>query len=318
MTALHSKRIFIAGHQGMVGSALTRRLASENCTLITATRQELDLCDSGAVERWVQNARPDIVVIAAGKVGGIMANDAYPVEFLNENLQICGNLINSAYRAGVAKLLYLGSSCIYPRLAPQPIPESALLTGPLEPTNAWYAVAKIAGIKLCQAYRKQHGCDYISVMPTNLYGPGDNYALASGHVLPALMRKIRDAMLAGAPTVEVWGSGRPLREFMHVDDLADACVFLLKTYSQDEHINVGSGQEVSIGELARTIAEVVGFPGDIVFDPGKPDGMPRKLLDSSKLTALGWSSARSLKTGIAHAYAAYLQEEAAGAARLGA
>jgi len=298
----------------MVGSALVRRLASENCEVLVADRATLDLRDSGAVRRWVQENRPDVALVSAAKVGGILANDSYPADFIYDNLAISTNIIHSCFEGGVEKLLYLGSSCIYPRLAPQPIPESALLTGPLEPTNEWYAIAKIAGIKLCQAYRKQHGADYISAMPTNLYGPGDNYDLNSSHVMPALIRKMYEAKRSGASSVEVWGSGKPLREFMYVDDLADACIFLTKSYSGYEHVNVGSGQEISIGELALLVAKVVGFEGEIRQDASKPDGTPRKLLDTSKLQGLGWTAKHGLEEGIALAFEAFLSESAAKAA----
>jgi GDP-L-fucose synthase len=289
----------VAGHRGMVGSALVRRLASENCTILTASRDQLDLTNQNAVLSWMETNRPQVVIIAAAKVGGILANDTYPADFLQQNLAIQSNIIDTAHRIGVEKLLFLGSSCIYPRMAPQPIPEEALLTGPLEPTNEWYAIAKIAGIKLCQAYRRQHGDDFISAMPTNLYGPGDNFDLATSHVLPALIRKAEDAKAAGAREMVIWGSGTPLREFMHVDDCADALVYLLTHYSGDGHINVGTGEEISIGDLARLVAEAVGFEGGIVLDRTKPDGTPRKLMDSSKLHALGWRSRISLREGVA-------------------
>jgi GDP-L-fucose synthase len=290
MFELGGKRVWVAGHRGMVGSALVRRLASENCTILTASRDQLDLTNQNAVLSWMETNRPQVVIIAAAKVGGILANDTYPADFLQQNLAIQSNIIDTAHRIGVEKLLFLGSSCIYPRMAPQPIPEEALLTGPLEPTNEWYAIAKIAGIKLCQAYRRQHGDDFISAMPTNLYGPGDNFDLATSHVLPALIRKAEDAKAAGAREMVIWGSGTPLREFMHVDDCADALVYLLTHYSGDGHINVGTGEEISIGDLARLVAEAVGFEGGIVLDRTKPDGTPRKLMDSSKLHALGWRS----------------------------
>jgi GDP-L-fucose synthase len=299
MFELGGKRVWVAGHRGMVGSALVRRLASENCTILTASRDQLDLTSQNAVLSWMETNRPQVVIIAAAKVGGILANDTYPADFLQQNLAIQSNIIDTAHRIGVEKLLFLGSSCIYPRMAPQPIPEEALLTGPLEPTNEWYAIAKIAGIKLCQAYRRQHGDDFISAMPTNLYGPGDNFDLATSHVLPALIRKAEDAKAAGAREMVIWGSGTPLREFMHVDDCADALVYLLTHYSGDGHINVGTGEEISIGDLARLVAEAVGFEGGIVLDRTKPDGTPRKLMDSSKLHALGWRSRISLREGVA-------------------
>ena len=250
---LTNKRVFVAGHRGMVGSAIVRRLLDENCTIITATRAELDLADQKAVREWVLAEKPDVVILAAAKVGGIMANDTYPADFLYENLMIEANVIEASFRAEVEKLLFLGSSCIYPKMAPQPIAEAALLTGPLEPTNEWYAVAKIAGIKLCEAYRRQHRCDYISAMPTNLYGPGDNFDLNSSHVLPALIRKAHDAKLSCAETMEIWGSGLPRREFLHVDDLADGCIFLVKNYSDDGHVNLGSGKDLSIIDLAKLV-----------------------------------------------------------------
>lgn len=302
---LKGKRVWVAGHRGMVGAALVRRLASEDCEILAAGRAELDLRRQDAVERWVRDNRPEAVVVAAAKVGGIAANRDFPADFLYENLVIEANVIHAAHAAGVEKLLFLGSSCIYPKHAPQPMAEAALLTGPLEPTNEWYAIAKIAGVKLCQAYRRQFGDDFISAMPTNLYGPGDNFDLAGSHVLPALMRKAHEAKESGAGTLEVWGSGAPLREFLHVDDLADACVFLLKAYSGDEHVNVGSGREVSIRELAELVSEVVGFSGEVVFDATKPDGTPRKLLDTGKLDALGWSARTDLGRGIADTYRWY-------------
>jgi len=304
--ALTHKRIFVAGHRGMVGAAVVRRLASENCEILTAPRSQLDLTNQQAVHGWMQQERPDVVVLAAAKVGGIHANNTYPVDFLYQNLIIEANVIHAAHLADVPRLLFLGSSCIYPKHAAQPISEDSLLTGPLEPTNEWYAIAKIAGIKLVQAYRKQYGRDWISAMPTNLYGPGDNYDLASSHVLPALLRKFHEAKKNGAPEVVVWGSGTPLREFLHCDDLADALVFLLKTYSDDAHINVGSGVEVSIRELAESIAHVVGYQAKLTFDASKPDGTPRKLMDSGRLHALGWNGARALKDGVADAYRDYL------------
>ncbi|TIL78933.1 MAG: GDP-L-fucose synthase, partial [Mesorhizobium sp.] len=282
---LKGKRVFVAGHRGMVGSAVARRLAGEDCEILTVARSELDLLDQAGVRRWMAEHRPDAVVMAAAKVGGILANDTLPVDFLHENLVVQTNVMESAFRCEVRKLLFLGSSCIYPKLAPQPIPEDALLTGPLEPTNEWYAVAKIAGLKLCQAYRRQYGVDYISAMPTNLYGPGDNFDLTSSHVVPALMRKAHEVKRAGGKQLEVWGSGRPMREFLHVDDAADALVWLLKNYSGDGHVNVGSGEDISIGKLARTILSVVGVEATVTFDATKPDGTPRKLLDVSRLFA---------------------------------
>ncbi|MEX0955353.1 MAG: GDP-L-fucose synthase [Rhizobiaceae bacterium] len=299
---LAGKRVFVAGHRGMVGSALCGRLASENCEVLTATRIELDLRRQDAVEAWMAKNRPDVVVIAAATVGGIHANDAFPADFLYDNVMIEANLVHASYRAGVEKALFLGSSCIYPREAEQPMREDALLTGPLETTNQWYAVAKIAGIKLTQAYRRQHGCDFISAMPTNLYGPRDNFDLQTSHVLPALMRKIDSARSEDSESVTIWGSGRPQREFMYVRDLADALVFLLKHYSAEEHINIGVGSDISIADLAAQIAQVVGWEGRFDYDASKPDGTPRKLMDSSRLAALGWRPRTSLEDGIRETY----------------
>lgn len=296
---LKGKAVWVAGHRGMVGSAIVRRLEAEHCEVLTARREEVDLRRQVDVERWMAKAKPDVVFLAAAKVGGILSNDSFPAEFLYDNLMIEANIIDSAAQVGVEKLLFLGSSCIYPKLAKQPIDEEQLLTGPLEPTNEWYAIAKIAGIKLCQAYRRQHGCNFISAMPTNLYGPGDNYDLSTSHVIPALVRKMAEAVDVGSPTVEVWGSGSPMREFLHVDDLADALIFLMKRYSSAEHINVGSGEEISIGELAENIAAMVGFSGKIVHDTSKPDGTPRKLMDSSRLQQLGWRARIGLDEGLA-------------------
>ncbi|TGP23733.1 MULTISPECIES: GDP-L-fucose synthase [unclassified Mesorhizobium] len=315
---LKGKRVFVAGHRGMVGSALVRRLAREDCEVLTVARGELDLLDQAGVRRWMGEHRPDAMVMAAAKVGGILANDSLPVDFLYENLVVETNVIEAAFRSEVRKLLFLGSSCIYPKLAPQPIPEDALLTGPLEPTNEWYAVAKIAGIKLCQAYRRQHGVDYISAMPTNLYGPGDNFDPASSHVVPALLRKAHEAKRAGGRTIAVWGSGRPMREFLHVDDAADALVWLLKHYSGDGHVNVGSGEDVTIAELARTIVSVVGADAEITFDPTKPDGAPRKLMDVSRLFATGWRPRYSLREGLEQTYQWFLEHVGKGDVRLGA
>jgi GDP-L-fucose synthase len=304
--SLEGKRVFVAGHRGMVGAAIVRRLAGEGCEVLTAPRSELDLIDQLAARTWMAHEKPEVVVIAAAKVGGILANDTFPADFLYDNLMIEANLIEAAIRAGTSKLLFLGSSCIYPKFADQPIREESLLTGPLEPTNEWYAIAKIAGIKLCQAYRRQHGADYISAMPTNLYGPGDNFDLNSSHVLPALIRKAHEAKLAGAASFEIWGSGTPRREFMHVDDLADACVFLLKHYSDAMPLNIGFGSDVTIGEVAELVAKVVGFTGTVTRDATKPDGTPRKLMDSSKLSALGWNARIGLEEGIADAYRHFL------------
>jgi GDP-L-fucose synthase len=303
---LEGKRVWVAGHRGMVGAALTRRLAAERCELVLADRQALDLTRQEAVERWMGEAQPQAVIVAAAKVGGVLANASYPAEFLYENLAIETNIIHTAATLGAEKLLFLGSSCIYPRLAPQPIREEALLTGPLEPTNEWYAVAKIAGIKLAEAYRRQHGCDFISAQPTNLYGPGDNYDLATSHVLPALVRKAHEAKERRKKEIVVWGSGTPRRELLHVDDCADALVLVLQRYSDAEPINIGSGEDVTILELARLVAEVVGFAGEIVLDPSKPDGTPRKLMDGAKLKALGWRPRVGLREGIADAYRAFL------------
>lgn len=308
---LSGKRVWVAGHRGMVGSAIVRRLASEDCEVITAGRDELDLTDQRAVLGWMHNQRPEVVVLAAARVGGILANDSMPVEFLRDNLLIETSVLPGAESVGVAKLLFLGSSCIYPKHADQPIKEEALLTGPLEPTNEWYAIAKIAGIKLAQAYRRQYGCDFISAMPTNLYGPGDNFDLNASHVMPALIRKVHEAKLAGGEVV-VWGSGTPRREFLYVDDCADACVHLLKHYSDESHVNVGSGSDVSIMELTRLVMDVLGYDGPVVTDPSKPDGTPRKLMDNAKLAALGWTPKTDLKEGIAKSYAAFLAGEGRG------
>ncbi len=308
--ALEGRRVWVAGHRGMVGGALLRRLLSEDCEVLTVGRDRLDLTDQRAVRDWMGRERPDAVILAAAKVGGIQANDTWPADFLYENLAIETNVIHAAHEAGVAKLLFLGSTCIYPRLAPQPINEDSLLTGPLEPTNEWYAIAKIAGIKLCQAYRKQHGSDFISAQPTNLYGPGDSFDLRTSHVVPALLRKFHEAKVARAPSVTLWGTGKPLREFLHVDDLADALVFLLRRYSGPTPINVGSGEEVSIRELAETIARVVGYDAKLEFDATKPDGTPRKLTDCARLKALGWDGARPLEEGLADAYQWFLENGA--------
>lgn len=301
-------RIYVAGHRGLVGNALCRALRRAGYTdILTRSHADMDLCDQAAVRAFFAEHKPQMVILAAAKVGGIYANSTYPAEFIYENLQIQNNVIDSAHRNGVKKLLFLGSSCIYPKLCPQPIKEEYLLTGPLEPTNDAYALAKIAGIKMCQAYRTQYGFDAISVMPTNLYGPGDNYHPENSHVIPGLLRRIHEAKLARAPEVAIWGTGTALREFLHVDDMAEACVFLLENYSEFEHINVGSGEECSILELAQTIAHVVGFAGQIVTDPTKPDGTPRKLLDSSKLFALGRRPRFRLEEGLRDAYADFLR-----------
>ena len=302
--------IFVAGHRGLAGGAIYRNLEQAGFTnLILRSRAELDLRDQAATARFFTTEQPEYVFLAAAKVGGILANDAYPADFLYENLVIETNVIEGAFRAGVSKLLFLGSSCIYPKFAPQPIPESALLTGPLEPTNEWYAIAKIAGLKLCEAFRKQHGADYISAMPTNLYGPGDNFDLNSSHVIPALLRKAHEAKAAGARNLKIWGTGTPRREFLHVDDCADALVFLLKNYSGAEHVNVGSGTDVTIAELARLVMKVVGLDGQLEFDRERPDGTPRKLMSGEKIAAMGWRPAISLEEGLAAAYRWFLENQ---------
>jgi len=311
---LTGRRVWVAGHRGMVGSALVRRLAREGCAVLTAGRKQVDLRRQREVETWMGDAKPEIVFVAAATVGGILANDSRPADFLYDNMMIEANIIEAAHRLGVRKLLLLGSSCIYPRLSPQPLAEDSLLTGPLEPTNQWYAVAKIAGIKLCQAYRRQHGADFISVMPTNLYGPGDTFDLLASHVIPALMLKAHRAKIARAPVLDVWGTGTPRREFLHVDDCADAQVFLMKHYSGADHLNIGVGHDVTIAELARLICRVVGFEGELRFDPSKPDGTPRKLLDVSRLAALGWRAAIDLEEGLRGTYAWFCQHKAPAAA----
>ena len=307
-----NSRIFVAGHRGLVGSAICRRLRQEGFdNLVSRELQELDLRDQASTRRFFAEEKPEYVVLAAAKVGGILANTTYPADFIYDNLVIETNVIDAAARAGVRKLLFLGSSCIYPKLAPQPMREEALLTGPLEPTNEWYAIAKIAGIKLAQAYRAQHGLNAISLMPTNLYGPGDNFDLASSHVLPALISKTHEALRAGAPEITVWGSGTPRREFLHVDDLADAAVFLMLAYDSGEIINVGTGIDVTIRELAEMIGHAAGYTGSIAFDSSKPDGTPRKLLDVSRLTALGWKPKIALADGIAETWRWYIENVAA-------
>ena len=302
------KTVFVAGHRGMVGSALERRLARENVRLLTAGRAELDLLDQAAVNRWFAENRPQVVFVAAAKVGGIAANNSLRGQFIYENLAIATNIIHAAYVSRVEKLMFLGSSCIYPRLAAQPISEQALLTGPLEPTNEPYAIAKIAGIKMVEAYRRQYDVDFISVMPTNLYGPGDNYHPEHSHVVAALIRRFHEAKLAAAPKVVVWGTGAPQREFLYVDDLADACVFLMKAYSGDEAINIGTGEDITIAEFAAEVAITVGYDGEIEFDPSRPDGTPRKLLDVGRLSWLGWRAKTSLREGLQLAYDAFLKE----------
>jgi GDP-L-fucose synthase len=306
--SLSKKRIWVAGHKGMVGSALVRRLMREECEILEQAGR-IDFRRQADVETFLTAARPDIIVMAAAKVGGILANSESPADFLYDNLMIEANITQAAHALGVERMLFLGSSCIYPKLAPQPIPEDALMTGPLEPTNEWYAIAKIAGIRLAQAYRKQHGRDYISAMPTNLYGPGDNFDLRSSHVLPALIRKAHEAKQNGSESIAIWGTGSPRREFLHVDDCADALVFLLKNYSEDEHINVGSGEDMTILELTQMVCRVVGFEGAIVRDLSKPDGTPRKLMSGRKLADLGWLPSINLEDGIAQTYAHFLSTQ---------
>ena len=308
---LAGKRVWVAGHRGMVGSALVRRLAREDCEVVTIGRDALDLTDQAAVRGWMLAMRPQAVFLAAARVGGILANATHPVDFLRDNLLIETAVLAGAHAAGAEKLLLLGSSCIYPKHAEQPIAEEALLTGPLEPTNEWYAIAKIAGIKLAQAYRQQFGCDFISAMPTNLYGPGDNFDRDASHVLPALIRKVHEAMSAGGP-VSIWGTGTPRREFLYVDDCADACVHLMQHWSDARHVNVGCGEDIAIVDLARLVMEVIGYDGAIVTDPLKPDGTPRKLLDVSRLAALGWTAQTPLRAGIALSYEAFLAGEGRG------
>lgn len=304
--SLRGKKVWVAGHRGMVGQALVRRLDREGCEVITAGRDQADLIRQAEVEDLLARMKPDAVIVAAAKVGGILANSSYPADFIYQNLMIEANIIEAAHRADVNRLLFLGSSCIYPKFADQPIREDSLLTGALEPTNEWYAIAKIAGIKLAEAYRSQYGRDYISAMPTNLYGPGDNFDLNSSHVLPALMRKAHEAKLAGEAAFTIWGTGKPRREFLHSDDCADALVYLLKNYSEREHVNVGSGEDIPIIDLARIVAEVVGFQGAVLTDPSKPDGTPRKLMSGDKLAGMGWKPSRTLRDGIASTYEWYL------------
>ena len=307
---IEGKKVWVAGHRGMVGSAIVRRLARENCEIVSVDRQACDLTRQDQVESWMKKNQPQVVIIAAAKVGGILANDTYPVDFLYDNLAIQNNIIHTAHDLGVEKLLFLGSSCIYPRMAPQPITEDALLTGPLEPTNEWYAVAKIAGIKLCQAYMKQYGDRFVSAMPTNLYGPNDNFDLNSSHVLPALMRKAHQAKIEGKDGMEIWGTGEPLREFLHVDDLADAAMFVLKTYEDFEHINIGSGTDLPIAEVAQLIMDVVGLKGELRHDLSKPDGTPRKLMSATKLREMGWKPKIPLREGLAQTYDWFLENVA--------
>ena len=305
MYDLTGKRIYVAGNRGMVGGAIVRQLEARGVEVLTAPRS-VDLREQAAVREWMGLNKPDAVVVAAARVGGIHANNTFPAEFLYDNLMIEANLIEASHKADVEKLLFLGSSCIYPKMAPQPIPEEALLTGPLEPTNEWYAIAKIAGIKLCQAYRKQYGANYISAMPTNLYGPGDNFDLETSHVLPALIRKAHEAKLAGADSITIWGTGTPRREFLHVDDVAAGCVFLLENYSDMGHVNLGSGTDLTINELVEKVSKVVGFEGEIVRDSSKPDGTPRKLMDGAFIKSMGWEPKIRLEEGIKDAYEWYL------------
>lgn len=310
MYSLSGKRVWVAGHRGMVGSAIVRRLASEGCEVLTASRQDADLRNQAETSAWIEKTRPEAVFLAAAKVGGILANDTYPADFLYDNLMIEANIIHGAHTVGVEKLMFLGSSCIYPKFAAQPITEEALLTGTLEPTNEWYAIAKIAGIKLCDAYRKQHGSDFISGMPTNLYGPGDNFDLNSSHVMPALIRKAHEAKLAGAPSITIWGTGTPRREFLHVDDCADACVHLMKNHSASGHVNIGSGEDVTILELTQMVCDAVGYTGTIEHDLTKPDGTPRKLMSADKLRAMGWAPSIDLRDGIRAVYRWFLDNKA--------
>jgi GDP-L-fucose synthase len=306
---LKGKTVFVAGHRGMVGSALMRRLAGEGAELLTASRRELDLCDQAAVFAWFASKKPQAVFLAAAKVGGIVANNTLRAEFLYDNLVIAANVIHAAHLHGTEKLMFLGSSCIYPKLAAQPMREDAMLTGPLEPTNEPYAIAKIAGIKMAEAYRSQYSSDFISVMPTNLYGPGDNYHPEYSHVVAALIRRFHEAKIAGVPNVVVWGTGKPRREFLYVDDMADACVHLMKSYSDSEMVNIGIGEDIAISDFARVVAATVGYKGAISFDTSRPDGTPQKLLDVSRLAKLGWRARTSLEDGMRMAYQAYLREQ---------
>jgi GDP-L-fucose synthase len=313
--SLVGQRVFVAGHGGMVGRALVRRLSGEQCEILTVGRRDADLRRQDETEAWLAQARPDAVFVAAATVGGILANDSRPGEFLYDNVMIAANIIEGSRRVGVKKLLFLGSSCIYPRLAPQPIPEEALLSGPLEPTNQWYGIAKIAGLMMCAAYRRQYGCDFISAQPTNLYGPNDNYDLNTSHVVPALLAKTHRAKIAGVAEVEIWGTGKPKREFLHVDDLADALVFLMQNYSDERQINIGWGKDLTIAELANVIAETVKFRGEFRYMSDKPDGMPRKVLDVSRLNAMGWAPRIPIREGLADAYRWYVQNLGERAAR---
>ena len=310
--SLAGKRVWVAGHRGMAGSAIVRRLAGEDCEILTCGRAEVDLVRQEQVDAWMAKHRPQAVFVAAGTVGGILANSTRPAEFLYDNLAIAANIIHAAFENEVEKLLFLGSSCIFPRLAPQPMTEEMLLTGPLEPTNEWYAVAKIAGLKLCQAYRRQYGCDFISAMPTNLYGPGDNYDPESSHVAAAMQVKVHRAKRERAPSITLWGSGTPRREFLYVDDLGDGLVFMMKHYSDASPLNIGTGQDLTIRELAERVSDVAGWRGEFVFDRSKPDGMPRKVMDVSKLAAMGWRAPTSLEEGLRKAYAWYVENVAAG------
>ncbi|MBX3503151.1 MAG: GDP-L-fucose synthase [Alphaproteobacteria bacterium] len=303
---LRNKRVWVAGHRGLVGGALLRRLRQEECEIVTAPRAQVDLRAPEQLDRWMRGARPQAVFMAAARVGGIHANDTRPADFIYDNLMIAANVVEASRRHGVEKLMMLGSSCIYPRMAPQPITEDAMLSGPLEPTNQWYAVAKIAAIKLCQAYRRQHGCDFVSAMPTNLYGPGDNFDLLGSHVVPALIAKAHDARSRHAPSLEVWGTGRALREFMYVDDLADGLVFLMRHYSDEPLINIGTGTDLPIADLAEMICDVVGFRGELRFDTSRPDGTPRKVMDVSRLTAMGWRAQTPLRDGLEQTYRWYI------------
>ncbi len=305
--SLSGKRVWVAGHRGMVGSAICRQLEKEECDILSIGKETLDLRNQDAVLNWMTKEKPNAIFLAAATVGGIYANDTRPAEFLYENLVIETNIIHSAKLNNVEKLMFLGSACIYPREAKQPMSENALLTGPLEPTNEWYAIAKIAGIKMCQAYRRQYGCDFISAMPNNLYGPGDNFDLESSHVVPALIRKFHEAKEQGRSNVEIWGTGKPLREFIYVDDCASALVFLMKNYSDDEHVNIGTGEEISIGDLAKSVSNTIGFKGSLEFNPEFPDGAPRKLLNCQKISQLGWQAEVGLEKGLALAYQSFLE-----------